>query len=483
MNDSSKSYRRILTSTSIAGGASVINILIGIIRIKVVAILLGPAGIGLIGLFQSLVSTAATFAGLGIATAASRQIAQANGNEDSHALALTRQTLFMGTILFSVIGGLLVWLFRDILATQIAGDKAHSGSVGWLALAVALSVVSASQTAILQGMRQIVDLAKLSVFSAVLSALVGVVIILKFGYEGLVAFIIVTPTASVFFGMYFVKRSAGVSRSRFQFYEVVSKLGVMAKLGIALFVYALLEQFTFLLIRAYIGNELGVSELGYFQAGWTVAVMFIGVITGAMSSDFMPRIAEITGNNDSINKLINQQTEIGLLIATPVIIIMIGYAKIIISLLYSSDFFGSVDLMRLLLLSDVLKLISWPIGIALLGMGDGAAFARQGPVLLAILLAGTYFMLPYTGLLSVGFTMLITQSIGFFWGYNYIHSKTGFRLEKKIQKLVLISGFAVVATYFICSSSDVAGQIVAPLFAFAMTAFSYKDIKRKLAKI
>ena len=105
MNDSSKSYRRILISTSITGGASVINILIGIIRIKVVAVLLGPAGIGLIGIFQSLVSTAATFAGLGIATAASREIAQANGTEDSHALAVTRQALFMGTILFAVIGG------------------------------------------------------------------------------------------------------------------------------------------------------------------------------------------------------------------------------------------------------------------------------------------------------------------------------------------------------------------------------------------
>ncbi len=483
MNDSSKSYRRILTSTSITGGASVINILIGIIRTKVVAILLGPAGIGLIGIFQSLVSTATTFAGLGIATAASREIAQANGREDGHALAVTRQTLFMGTVLLAVIGGLLVWLLRDVLATHIVGDKAHSGSVGWLALAVFLSVISASQTAIVQGMRQIADLAKLGVFSAILGAVVGIVIIFKFGYEGLVAFVIVAPAASVCLGVYFVKRSASMSKFGFQFSEIVSNFGIMAKLGIALFVYALLEQITFLLIRANIGNTLGTVELGYFQAGWTIAVMYLGVITGAMSSDFMPRIAERTGDNISINKLINQQTEVGLLIATPVIIIMIGYSPIIIKLMYSNDFVESANLMRLLLLSDVLKLISWPIGIALLGMGDGAAFARQGPVQLALLFAGIYFMLPYMGLLSVGLTILITQSIGFIWGYHYVYSKTGFRLEKKIQQLVLISGVFVVTTYFVCTSSEVAGAIVAALFAFAMTAFSYKDIKRKLEKI
>lgn len=483
MNDSSKTYRRILTSTSITGGASVINILIGIIRIKVVAVLLGPAGIGLIGLFQSLVTTATTAAGLGIATAASRAIAQANGREDARALAETRKALFLGTLLLAVIGGLLVWLLREVLATHIVGDITQSGNVGWLALAVAMSVASASQAAIIQGMRQIADLAKLGVLSAMLGTIVGITIILKFGYEGVVAFVIAAPAASFILGVYFVKRNANLPKYEFKFSDLFSNFGVMAKLGIALFVYALLEQITFLLIRANIRNTLGTAELGYFQASWILAVMYLGIVTGAMSSDFMPRIAERTGDNDSINKLINQQTEIGLLIATPVIIIMIGYAPIMISLLYSSDFVGSVDLMRLLLLSDVLKLISWPIGIALLGMGDGAAFARQGPVLLAILLAGIYFMLPYTGLLSVGLTMLITQSIGFIWGYNYIHSKTGFRLEKKIQQLVLLSGVLVVTTYFVCSSSEVAGAIVAALFAFAMTAFSYKDIKRKLAKI
>ena len=54
MSDEGKSYRQILRSTSIIGGASVINILIGLVRVKVAAVLLGPAGIGLIGLFKAM---------------------------------------------------------------------------------------------------------------------------------------------------------------------------------------------------------------------------------------------------------------------------------------------------------------------------------------------------------------------------------------------------------------------------------------------
>lgn len=47
MTEANASYRRILKSTSVIGGASVINIGIGLLRSKVLAVLLGPAGVGL----------------------------------------------------------------------------------------------------------------------------------------------------------------------------------------------------------------------------------------------------------------------------------------------------------------------------------------------------------------------------------------------------------------------------------------------------
>jgi PST family polysaccharide transporter len=472
-----------LTSTTITGGATVINILISIIRTKFVAVLLGPAGIGLISLFQSLVSTATTFSGLGIATAASREIAQENGREVPNTLADTRQALFFATILLGVAGGLIIWLLREELAGRVVGNIAEANNVGWLALAVSFSVISASQMAIIQGMRQITELAKLNVISGLVSAVVGIVIIWQFGSQGLVAFIIIAPASNVLLGIYFVKRSSTLPKLDFSFSKVFLKFGVMAKLGTALFIYVLLEQITFLLIRANIGNTLGTDELGYFQAGWTVAVMYLGVITGAMSSDFMPRIAEKTGDSDSINMLINQQTEIGLLIATPVIVLMIAYAPVVISLMYSKDFVESVDLMRLLLLSDILKLISWPIGIALLGMGDGAAFARQGPIQLALLFVGIYLMLPFIGLLSVGLTMLITQSIGFIWGYHYIFSKTRYRLDKKVKRLFLLSVVSILTTYIFCFTNHIVGLALATLLAVSMAVFSYKEIKLNLKKV
>ena len=48
-----KSYSQILKSTALVGGSSVVNIAMGIVRTKAMAMLLGPAGFGLAGLYMA----------------------------------------------------------------------------------------------------------------------------------------------------------------------------------------------------------------------------------------------------------------------------------------------------------------------------------------------------------------------------------------------------------------------------------------------
>jgi antigen flippase len=64
------------------GGSSLIVVLLTMLRTKVLALFLGPAGIGLMGLFSSMTSLVGTVTGLGVATSGVRQIAEAAGAGD-----------------------------------------------------------------------------------------------------------------------------------------------------------------------------------------------------------------------------------------------------------------------------------------------------------------------------------------------------------------------------------------------------------------
>ena len=70
-----RSYAEILTSSMLVGGASAITIILGIVRTKALALMLGPAGIGMIGLYLSIADLTRSVASLGIGGSAVRQVA------------------------------------------------------------------------------------------------------------------------------------------------------------------------------------------------------------------------------------------------------------------------------------------------------------------------------------------------------------------------------------------------------------------------
>ena len=87
-------YSHILKYTGLFGGVQGISILVGIIRNKIVAWLLGPEGMGLISLFNSTIKLVSDSTNLGLSMSAVREISDAYENDDEehlqHAIKLIR---------------------------------------------------------------------------------------------------------------------------------------------------------------------------------------------------------------------------------------------------------------------------------------------------------------------------------------------------------------------------------------------------------
>src|SRR5580692_9997285 len=86
-------YGQILKSSVLIGGSSALNIAIGIVRTKAMAVLLGPAGFGLFGLYGSIADVAVSIAGMGVNSSGVRQIAEAVGSGETERIAQTTAVL------------------------------------------------------------------------------------------------------------------------------------------------------------------------------------------------------------------------------------------------------------------------------------------------------------------------------------------------------------------------------------------------------
>lgn len=432
------SHRQILRSSSIIGGASVINILIGLLRIKVVAVLLGPAGVGLVGILQNLMATASTVAALGFGTVGTRQIAEAAGREDQAGIDTARRALFWGTLGLAVVGGVLLWALRHVLAEQVLADPSQAPLLGWLAVGVALTIASGSQGALLTGMRRVGDIARVQVYSAFMAAALGIGAIWLLGEAGLLLFILAGPLSGFVIGHLYVARLPKIQTPAVPLAVLAGQWKTMARLGTAFMVAGLVGVLGQLAVRTLVQRELGAESLGYFQAAWVISMTYLGFVLGAMGTDYYPRLTAAIHDHATANRLVNEQTEVALLLAGPVLLGMLALVPWVIPLLYSAEFAPAAGILRWQILGDVLKIISWPLGFILLAAGAGRTFMLTESAAMAVFAGGTWLALPWLGVQATGVSFLLMYMIYLPLVYWLARRRTGFRWSCSVLRDALL---------------------------------------------
>ncbi|MBN8716003.1 O-antigen translocase [Thermomonas sp.] len=443
----SNSYRQILRSSSIIGGASVINIAVGLLRMKAAALLLGPAGVGLIGLLQNMLGTAAGIAGLGVGNVGTRQIAEASASGDRQAVAATRRALFWLTLALAVLGALLFWLLRDELAVRVLGVGARGREVGWLALGVGLTVAAASQSALLNGMRRIADLARISIGSALLSTLAAVAAIWHWGERGILVFVLAAPAASFLLGHWYVAKLGRLHAPRSPLPALMAQWRAMLRLGAAFMFSGLMVNLGQLLVRTLIQREAGAEALGHFQAAWLISMTYLGFVLGAMGTDYYPRLTAAIRDPQAVNRLVNEQTEVALLLAGPAFLAMLALAPWIIGLLYSREFSEAVGILRWQVLGDVLKVAAWPLGFVILAAGDGRTFMLTESLAIGVFGLLVAWGLPVFGVMSAGLAFLAMNAFLLPLVHWLARRRTGFRWQAGVRRRLgmLLAASALVA--------------------------------------
>lgn len=434
------SYRQILRSSSIIGGASVVNILVGLLRTKAAAILLGPAGVGLIGLLQNLMTAGSTIASLGLGNAGTRQIASALGQDGATGMATTRRALLWGTMALAGLGALIFWLLRNSLARRVFGTTQMADGVGWLGLGVALGVAASSQGALLNGLRRMGDIAKISIWSALLSTTIGIAALWLWGAHGLLVFVLAGPMASFLISHAYVARLPKIKGPPTPLRALAGQWRDLARLGSAFMFSGLLAAIGQLVVRTMVQRELGAVALGQFQAAWMISMTYIGFVLSAMGTDYYPRLTTAIHDHAAVNRMVNEQTEVALLLAGPIFLAMLTLAPWVILLLYSHQFGGATEILRWQVLGDVLKVVSWPLGFILIASGDGRAFLLTESLTIGIFAALVWVGLPLMGIRITGLAFLCMYIVYLPVIHWIARRKTGFHWTSHIkQQLVRLA--------------------------------------------
>jgi O-antigen/teichoic acid export membrane protein len=412
LNEDKNSYKQILKATILFGGVKVYNILLSVVKTKVVAILIGANGLGVLGLFNSTIRLIVELTKVGLDTSAVKEISQLSTNGGTQKVSDFVSVLDKVIWITGISGAFSLVCFSKGLSVWTFGNDIYTIHFVWLSIAILFSQLTKGKTAILQGTHQLKKLAKANLLGSSLAFTITLPIYYYYRIDGIVPAIIASFVITyIIFSRYSkTNKTKTINHSLFEIYQ---KSKAMFSLGLTMSFTSIVGALALWLIQIYIRNKGGVEEVGFYSAGFIIINSYVGMVFNAMSTDYFPRLSAINKNNALMNEVVNKQANIAVLIITPIILLFLTFDFLIIRILYTKEFLIILGLVNFGVIGTLFKAVSFSMGYVIIAKGDSKIFIITSLVFNTVLLLICTIFYNYGGLTGLGIGFLIYYIIHF----------------------------------------------------------------------
>ena len=479
MENKTKNYTHIFKYTGVFGGIQGLNILIGLVRNKLVALLLGPQGMGLVSLFSSAAKLVSDSTNLGLPMSAVRKISFSCGHNDDACVSHTVRLVRSWCLLVALVGMLVCICASNLLDRWTFSWGNHVMHFVLLSPLVGVTAVTAGELAVMKGMRCLGQLARCSIYVALLSTVISVPLYWIWGESGIIPSLVLAGVMQMSVTMLYSCRRIPYKVSlnpRF-----LSAGSDMVRIGIAFVMAGVVGSGADFLIRSYLNYHASQMVVGLFNAGYMLAVTYAGTVFSALESDYFPRLSMIGRQRYELCRLTNAQTEVAVIIITPLLVILLVCLPWLLPLLFSSQFLPVVGMVQVSSLSMFCKALYLPVEYIPLARGDSRRYFFLEFVADALMVLFVLVGYKVNGLNGAGWGILLSSIIETVIAYITSRYWYGFKLSSSLLRtLAVFSPWPVLACCFTSLDiNDVVYGIGGASIVSITLFFSFKSANEK----
>ncbi|MCR9981982.1 oligosaccharide flippase family protein [Vibrio alginolyticus] len=470
------SYSKILKSTSIVGGAKFVVLLLGLIKVKIAAVLLGPVGVGLLGIFQSVIDFARNSAGLGVPVSGVKVLASKSG--DQLELEKSIISLRIISISSSLLAAIFIFAYGEVIITS-SFDIEGSYNIKLLSIAVLFTNLTAFKLAEIQALRFLKLLATAQILGAFFSTISVVIIFYVCSFDGIVYSLISTSIIMYLFSLCYARKKIKVKITFVDLISFKSHAKEMISLGMYMTFNLTLSIITLYAVRYYIASKGSLDDVGFFQAVFTITTGYFGLLLSAMMTDFFPRISQ-EKTDENINLKTNEQATITILFGGPILALLTMFSPLVLSFLYSSEFLTANELLRWRLYSVLFTLVSWPVGVIALAKGKGH-YSSVNDIFSSILtLISIYVLWERIGLLSTSIAYVVSSifSIGIISFFAYKVSGFSYQRDYINKVIVNVAVLTAINLIFNIELEAILQYSLVSVLVIILLVYSYNSFRK-----
>jgi PST family polysaccharide transporter len=428
--------RSALTATGIIGAGSLASVGLSILTAKVYAVLIGPDGVGLLGLMQSLVMITAIAAGLGLNTAVIRSATEASNAQRATAGSISAAARLVAWCTGTIAGAFFVFL-REPIARLALGTPEAASQVVVLAPAVVCSVAASVEVAILTSAGRIRSVTAVHVFTYFVAATAGIGLVAAFGVNGLAPAIVITAVAQVVASITLNHGRDGIFGSWSDFRAPARSL---LREGRWFAASQLSNVGVQLAIPIVVLHALTTGDVGLYRASTTISIGYLSFFLASLTYDYLPRAAGAQ-DGDALRELIEGRMRLVAALAVPLILALLASGDFVLTALYSAEFGSAVSVLSWHLVGDLLRLPAWVLSFALMAKAPGRMYLGLEVLIGAVLLTTTAAGLRLFDLPGTGVAYAATQAVYLLIAWMLVRRFSG-ATPGRLQVVVVLVGAA-----------------------------------------
>lgn len=410
--------RRLLKVTAMTGLLTLLRMASGFVIAKIVALYIGPSGMAMLGQIQNLVGALNGIINAPAGSVMVRYTAE-NQAQGFDVCAPWWRASVQWILLFCGILIPLGLLAAEPLAARLLDNPDQAWIIRITVLLLPFAASGTLINSVINGQQQYRRYVRLGMLSLLISSSVMVCMIIYSNLEG--ALMAAAAQAGLIgLVMLLVSMHQPWFKLRYWWGETTNeqrkKIGGYILMAVT---SAMTVPLSLMAVRNILITQVGWEAAGQWQAVWKISEAYLGVITIALGTYYLPRLSSLTGVT-AIKKEINHTA----LFILPIVALMALAVYLLrdfaISLLFTEEFRAARNLFAIQLSGDVIKIASWLYSYPMVSRGATKWFIGSEILFTVSFTVLTWFFVSSYAAIGANIAYLVNYIFYFLFVYFFV---------------------------------------------------------------
>ncbi|MGI8487677.1 O-antigen translocase [Pectobacterium sp. S5] len=400
--------KKLLSVTFFSGLLTLAKMGSGFVIAKIVAIYTGPSGMAMLGQIQSIVASLNGIVNAPVGSGIVRYTAEFEKEGVEGCAPWWKASLWWLAIILSILMP-IGFFFARSLSDFLLNDPNYAWII-WITVAsLPVAALGTLVNSVINGYQQYRRFVILGAISTAFSCTLMITLIINFGIKGA---LLAAAIQSGLIGLILISSVLRQPWAKLSYWWGETDTSNKKRIGgyiLMATTTALTAPIALIGVRNVLISHVGWEEAGQWQAVWKISEVYLGVITIALSTYYLPKLSTLKGV-ENIRAEINQTAKIIIPIAAIMALGVYLFRDFAISLLFTEAFRSARELFAIQLIGDVIKIASWLYAYPMLSRGATKWFVSTEVIFSLSLIALTYTLVP----------LYSTQGANFAYAINYL---------------------------------------------------------------